>query len=256
MDRRKAKERLALVNRDLKRVLAHRELHRSKREETPMAMVSLVGYTNAGKSTLLNQLTGAGVLVEDKLFATLDPTVRRLKLPSGREVLVSDTVGFVRKLPHQLVDSFKATFEEVAASDLLLHIIDLSHPHYQEQANVVAEVLKELELTGKPMISVYNKGDRADSETSGVNQDKEIIISALKGEGIARLLEAIEANLSKSFRLVSLLLPYKAGADLSLLYRTSRILKREDRADGIYLQAEVDEKHFNKFNSYVTDKSR
>lgn len=251
MDRRKARVRIALVRRELARVQAHRKLHRSKREKVPIATVALVGYTNAGKSTLMNCLTAASVLVEDKLFATLDPTVRRLKLPSGREILVSDTVGFVRKLPHQLVDSFRATFEEVAAANLLINVIDLSHPRYEDQIRVVEGVLEELNLGRMPVLKVYNKGDLAEKELAATLGEGEIVISAREREGIDRLVMAIERKLSDSFRLVLLCLPYDAGSDLSLLYRTGRILSREDRQDGIHLKAEVDEKHYNKFRSYV-----
>lgn len=267
MDRRKAKDRISIVRRELKRVQAHRELHRARRTELPIATVSLVGYTNAGKSTLMNRLTDASVLVEDKLFATLDPTVRRLKLPSGREILLSDTVGFVRKLPHQLVESFRATFEEVEASDLLLHIIDSSGGFFQaspepphgpqdpakpdprstaSQADTVDRVLEELGLHRKPQIRVFNKSDL------GINGYEEgaLHISAQTGQGIEALLEAIDRKLSESFRLVRLNLPFSEGAALSRLYRTSRILKREDRADGIHLDAVVDEKHYNQFRHF------
>jgi GTPase len=249
MDRRKAKDRIALVRRELKRVQAHRGLHRSRRGELPIATVSMVGYTNAGKSTLMNRLTAAAVLVEDKLFATLDPTVRRLKLPSGREILLSDTVGFVRKLPHQLVESFRATFEEVEASDLLIHVIDASHPHAGEQIEVVDRVLEELQLNRKPKLCVFNK---ADLGTDG-HDPSGIRISALTGQGIQSLLEAIDRKLSESFRFVALRLPYEAGSALSLLYRTGRVLKREDRADGIHLKAVVDDKHYAKFLHFHED---
>ena len=252
MDRRKAKDRIALVKRDLVHVRSHRELHRTRRDELPIATVSLVGYTNAGKSTLMNRLTNASVLVEDKLFATLDPTVRRLKLPSGREILLSDTVGFVRKLPHQLVEAFRATFEEVASSTLLLHVIDLSHPHVEEQMGVVDGVLKELELQYKPVLNVFNKADQVHGHLPAFLNDEEIIVSAVTGVGIPLLLTAIERKLTESHRLVSLRLPYKAGAELSLLYRTSRILSRENREDGIYVDAEVDDKRFNLFKPYRT----
>lgn len=249
MDRRKAKDRLSIVRKELKSVQSHRELHRTRRTELPIATVSLVGYTNAGKSTLMNRLTDAAVLVEDKLFATLDPTVRRLKLPSGREILLSDTVGFVRKLPHQLVDSFRATFEEVEASDLLLHVVDSSHAHANEQVAVVNKVLEELQLHQKPHLMVFNKADLA----TGDAVPEGLRISALTGQGTQELLEAIDRKLSESFRLVRLKMPFDAGAALSLLYRTGRVLKREDKADGIHLDAVVDEKHFNKFSHFQDD---
>ncbi len=252
MDRRKAKDRISLVRRNLKSVRDHRERHRVRRDAVPIATASLVGYTNAGKSTLMNRLTKASVLVEDKLFATLDPTVRRLKLPSGREILLSDTVGFVRKLPHQLVEAFRATFEEVASSTLLLHVIDVSHPHAEEQMEVVKGVLQDLELQDKPVLMVFNKCDGLLGHHPGFLNGQTLLVSALTGEGMATLLEAIDEKLAESHRLVSLRLPHKAGSELSLLYRTSRILNREDRPDGIYVEAEVDEKHYNKFRAYQT----
>jgi GTP-binding protein HflX len=250
MDRRKVRQRIFLLQRELRKVRTHRELHRKKREEVPIPMVALVGYTNAGKSTLMNRMTSAGVLVEDKLFATLDPTVRRLKLPSGREALLVDTVGFVRKLPHQLVKAFHATFEEVASAELLIHLIDIAHPHVGEQIAIVEKVLEELGLDRKPVLRVFNKIDQDSRELPIPFQSGDLFVSALRGEGIDRLLEAIDERLSRSFRHLSIRLPYRAGSELSLLYRTSRILKREDRQDGIHLEVELDDKYYNKFHRY------
>lgn len=250
MDRRKARLRISLLQRNLRKVHAHRELHRLKRAEVPIPMIALVGYTNAGKSTLMNRLTDAGVLVEDKLFATLDPTVRRLKLPSGREALLADTVGFVRKLPHQLVEAFHATFEEVASAELLIHLIDVSHPHAKEQATVVSQVLEQLELHRKPVLRVFNKIDQNSHEPVVPYERGDLFISALRGEGMEQLLESIEEKLSRSFRHLSIRLPHGAGSELSLLYRTSRILKREDRQDGVHLEVELDDKYYNKFRRY------
>lgn len=248
MDRRKARAKIDLIQAQLKRVRSARALHRTKRADLSMPLVAIVGYTNAGKSTLMNRLTDAGLLVEDRLFATLDPTVRRLRLPSGREILFEDTVGFINRLPHQLVEAFSATFEEVASADLLVHLIDLSDPHLERQIEVVQGVLEELDLQRKPILQVFNKIDQNIHERVGGEGD--LLISALKGEGIDRLLEAIEEKLSLSFRHLSLLLPYQAGRELSLLYRTSRILKREDRGDGIHLEVEVDEKQYNQFRKW------
>lgn len=252
MDRRKAKVRIGRLQGELTKIRAHRALHRSRRERVPMALVAIVGYTNAGKSTLMNRLTDAGVLVEDKLFATLDPTVRRLRLPSGREILFADTVGFVRKLPHQLIDAFRATFEEVAAADLLIHLIDISHPEAIEQSKVVSQVLEELGLHRKPVIRVFSKADQDGSPPpiAPSLSNGDLFISALTGQGIGELLATLEEKLSRSFYHLSLCLPHEAGSELSLLYRTGRVLKREDRPDGIHLQVEVDEKNFNKFRHY------
>ncbi len=250
MDRRKARQRLSLLQRDLKSVRTHRALHRKKRTEVPLPVIALVGYTNSGKSTLMNRLTDAGVLVEDKLFATLDPTVRRIKLPSGREILLVDTVGLVRKLPHTLVEAFRATFEEVGYADLLIHLIDISHPHVNQQISVVEQVLEEFHLDNKPILRVFNKTDKINSDSSVVFLPSDLSISALTGEGLNALAPAIEEKLSETLHHLSLSLPYDAGSELSLLYRTGRVLKREDRPEGVHLEVEVNGKYFNKFRRY------
>ena len=247
MDRRKAHDRLALLKRMLRRVKTSRELHRKKRVEVPIPIISIVGYTNAGKSTLMNYLTGAGVLVEDKLFATLDPTTRRYRLPSGRDVLISDTVGFIRKLPHQLIEAFHATFEEVESASLIIHLMDGSHPQCEEHKTIVEDVLAELGLDQKPILQVFNKKDQI---KANLRPEGSLLISALTGEGVDGLIRTVEENLSSSFHHLSLCLPHSKGADLSLLYQTSRILEREDRADGIYLEVELDEKNYKQFSQY------
>ena len=252
VDRRKAKERVSVLKQELKCVRTHRELHRDRREKAPIATVAIVGYTNAGKSTLMNRLTHANVLVEDKLFATLDPTIRRLKLPSGRGVLLTDTVGFVRKLPHQLINAFRATFEEVASADLLIHLIDASHPDGVQQAEVVEKVLGEMNLHHKTCLRVFNKADQARETEFFAGRPGDFFISALTGEGTDALLQTIETSLSDSFRRLSLKLPYSAGSELSLLYRTSRILKRKDLSDAIYIEVELNDKYRNQFRRYIT----
>src|SRR6476619_8168888 len=159
-DRRKVSERIDRIERDLDAVQRHRETQRACRQRSQWPLASIVGYTNAGKSTLLNKLTGAGVLAKDILFATLDPTTRRLRLPTNQNVLLTDTVGFIRKLPHGLVEAFKATLEEVVEAELLLHVVDLSHPQADEQIMAVNTVLKEIGADGKPTIMVFNKMDK------------------------------------------------------------------------------------------------
>lgn len=244
LDRRKARTRLTFLKRELKKVKVNRELHRKQRSHRPMALAALVGYTNAGKSTLMNRLTQANVLVEDKLFATLDPTVRRLRLPSGREILLSDTVGFVHKLPHQLIDAFRSTFEEVAAADLLIHLIDISHPNFKHQIKTVDGVLHELNLHHKPVLRVFNKADQTEEKNDG-------LISAKTGQGVDELLQSMDKMLSARFRPMSLLLPYQAGAELSYLYKTSKVLVRKDLPKGILLEVEGDEVIFQKFKKYT-----
>ncbi len=248
VDRRRAREKIERLQLELKKVRAHRQLHRQKRSRTPIPLVSMVGYTNAGKSTLMNALTKAGVLVEDKLFATLDPTVRTLKLPSGREVLLADTVGFVDKLPHELVEAFKATFEEMASAQLLLHVIDGSHPCADQQVATVEGVLQDLEMAAKPVLRVINKMDQGAVRLTSRRHD--LMISALQKEGLKPLLVAIETQLSGPLKYVKLLVPHQLGAQISSLYRTARVLKREDRASGVYLEVEMDEKNYNTLKKY------
>lgn len=249
MDRRKIKERISFLQKELEHVRTHRELHRNRRAGAPIPLVALVGYTNAGKSTLMNRLTKADVFVENRLFATLDPTVRRLKLPSGREVLLADTVGFIHKLPHPLVKAFRATFEEVEAADLLIHLVDISHPDAPRHIQVVEEVLDDLKLIRKPALLVFNKIDRELIAASDF-EDADVRISALTGEGIPTLLQAIEKELSLHFRFLQIILPYDAGSVLSRLYRAGRILERKDLSDGIHLKVEVDEKEFRLYRKY------
>ena len=197
MDRRLIKNRIALLNRELKDVKRHRDLTREQRSRNHMQVAAIVGYTNAGKSTLLNTLTDAKVLEEDQLFATLDPTTRNLKLPSGQEMLVTDTVGFIRKLPHHLIEAFRSTLEEAKYADLILHVVDSSNPQMDEQMYVVYETLRKLEVMNKPVITVFNKMDRRGENAllRDFQADRTVQISAKTGEGIPELLCAIEQQL-------------------------------------------------------------
>jgi len=233
VDRRRVRERISRIKQQLEKVETARHLHRNKREGVPIPTVAMVGYTNAGKSTLMNQLTQAGVLVEDKLFATLDPTVRRLKLPAGRQVLLSDTVGFIRKLPHALVEAFKATFEEVRAADLLLHVIDCSYPTWRQQKEVVESVLQELGLQDKPVIEVYNKIDLLGASAANGHG---VRISARTGQGVEELLNQIEDKLHADFRTFRIKVPYAKGDFLEWLYRVGEVQGREDEEDGVWMQ--------------------
>ncbi|MFA4844513.1 MAG: GTPase HflX [Candidatus Margulisiibacteriota bacterium] len=197
-DRRHIRAKICALKKQIDKVRQERQVKRERRRQARIPTVALVGYTNSGKSTLLNALTKAGVLTEDKLFATLDPTVRRLYLPSGRVVLLTDTVGFIQKLPHQLVAAFQATLEEVSEADLLLHVIDAAHQGYEQQISAVYEVLEELHSIAKPLISIFNKADQLEKKLSKKTLAKykpAVVISALRGEGLKELLATIDAQL-------------------------------------------------------------
>jgi GTP-binding protein HflX len=197
-DRRKIQERLDKISSELEIVRRQRETQRAGRQRSLWPLASIVGYTNAGKSTLLNRLTGASVLAEDKLFATLDPTTRRLRLPTNQNVLLTDTVGFIKKLPHGLVEAFKATLEEVVQADLLLHVVDISHPLAAQQIEAVNEVLLEIGAAGKPVLMVFNKLDQLAGGFPPVMREKyphAVNISARTGEGIDPLLAEIGTQL-------------------------------------------------------------
>jgi len=199
LDRRRIRERMAKIEGELAKVRRHRALLRRPRRKLALPTVALVGYTNSGKSTLLNALTHADAYVADKLFATLDPTLRKAILPNGQTVLISDTVGFIRKLPHQLITAFKATLEEVTEADLLLHVIDISHPQMEEQRQVVEGTLAELGIASKPVIEVYNKIDRLEQRDTLLFRrgERRVAISAKTGEGIGSLLSEIQRVLGE-----------------------------------------------------------
>jgi GTP-binding protein HflX len=232
VDRRRVRERIVVLRRRLESVRRTRGLHRGERAAVPLPTVALVGYTNAGKSTLMNALTQAGVLVEDKLFATLDPTVRRLRLPEGQVVLLSDTVGFIHKLPHQLVEAFRSTLEEVRAADLLLHVIDVAHPGWPEQATVVEQVLEEIGAGDRPVVRALNKADLLAADAlRPVGGPDATLIAARTGRGIPALLAAIERRLSLGLERVRYELPQARGDLLAWLRRAGRVVE-EYYSDG------------------------
>ncbi|MFI5366331.1 MAG: GTPase HflX [Candidatus Binatia bacterium] len=232
VDRRRVRERIAGLRRRLEQVSRTRGLHRHSRADVPYATVALVGYTNSGKSTLMNRLTAAGVLVEDKLFATLDPTVRRLNLPAGGAVLLIDTVGFINKLPHGFVDAFKSTLEEVRTGDLLLHVVDAGNPHAAEQSAVVARVLSELDAGNTPRITVLNKADLLQPGQRALSADEpRCVISARTGTGIAALLAEIERLLESGRQRLHIRLPAARGDLVARLHRAGTVLS-ESYEDG------------------------
>lgn len=246
-DRRRIRERITHLRRKIEQVRSTRRIYRAKRKAVPIPLVAIVGYTNAGKSTIMNALTKSGVFVEDKLFATLDPTVRRLKMQGGREILMADTVGFIRRLPHQLVAAFKATFEEIAHADLLLEVIDVTDPDAAKQSKVVDQVLIEMALNHKPRIVVQNKCDLPERYFL----DKEgVFISALTGEGVKELVERMDGLLRISMNRVKLYLPYDCGDILSTIYRIGHVRTAKHRKSCVVVDCELPLKYENKYKKF------
>lgn len=241
MDRRLIKDRITQLNKELANVKNHREVLRQQRSKSLLPVVSIVGYTNAGKSTLLNRLTDAGVLEEDKLFATLDPTTRSLTLPDGQEVLLTDTVGFIRKLPHHLIDAFRSTLEEARYADILLHVVDASNPQMDTQMYVVYETLKQLDIGDKPIITLFNKQDKLTEQVilRDFQADKTLSISAKTGEGLSALLEQLEEILRNQKVYISCVYPYDSAGKIQLIRKNGQLLKEEYTADGILVEAYV-----------------
>ena len=242
-DRRRIRRRLGLLGKQVKRMSRRRRVERRHRKQAGMPVAALVGYTNAGKSTLLNALSGAEVFVEDKLFATLDPTVRRIALAGGREILVVDTVGFIRNLPHQLVAAFHATLEEVMEADLLVHVVEASHPQMEEQIQAAQQVLGQLGCAHKPTVMAFNKADQiADRERLRERVRRErhgVVISALTGEGLTEMLRLAGERLEQELVPVELVVPWRAQNLLAEAHARGRVLREEPVAEGVSLTARV-----------------
>ncbi len=252
-DQRKIRHRIHKIKLDLEHVRSHRHLHRSFRSSIPVPVISLVGYTNAGKSTLFNSLTQASTYASPQLFATLDPLLRRVRLPSHREVILSDTVGFINKLPPALVSAFRATLEEIAEADLLLHVIDLSSSHYRQQRESVMRILDELKVASKPLIEVYNKMDLVTDALRNAGPNS-CYISATQRTGIDSLLRAVDENLrSDPLVTVKLRLGHKHGAILSQLHSSGRLLHKSYVGDQIYLEVEAPQSVLNKLRQYQVE---
>ena len=258
MDRRLIKSRIAQLNRELKEVKRHREVTRGQRKKSRIPVIAIVGYTNAGKSTLLNKLTGADIFAEDKLFATLDPTTRGLRLLSGQEILLTDTVGFIKKLPHHLVEAFKSTLEEAKYADLILHVVDSSNPQMDEQMFTVYETLKNLKVGDKPVITVFNKQDRLDKEqiVRDFQADYTVKLSAKTGEGIPELLETMEAVLREQKIAVECLYDYKDTGKIQLIRKYGELTEEEYREDGIFVRGYVPADIWDKVSLGDSPKSR
>ncbi len=258
MDRRLIKSRIAQLNRELKEVKRHREVTRGQRKKSRIPVIAIVGYTNAGKSTLLNKLTGADIFAEDKLFATLDPTTRGLRLLSGQEILLTDTVGFIKKLPHHLVEAFKSTLEEAKYADLILHVVDSSNPQMDEQMFTVYETLKNLKVGDKPVITVFNKQDRLGKEqiVRDFQADYTVKLSAKTGEGIPELLETMEAVLREQKIAVECLYDYKDTGKIQLIRKYGELTEEEYREDGIFVRGYVPADIWDKVSLGDSPKSR
>ncbi len=242
VDRRLIRERISQLKQELESVKRHREVARQQRSKNPVPVAAIVGYTNAGKSTLLNQLTGANVLEEDKLFATLDPTTRNLKLSSGQEVLLTDTVGFIRKLPHHLVQAFRSTLEEAKYADIILHVVDASNPQMDVHMHVVYDTLNQLEVGDKPVITLFNKIDHLEDKDvvmKDFRAEKTLKISAKKDIGLDAVKETLEDILRQSKMLIERVFEYSRAGDIAVIRKYGQLLEEEYRADGIFVRAYV-----------------
>ena len=251
MDRRLIRKRIGHLSKELKQVVKHREVQRQKRSKNHIPVVCIAGYTNAGKSTLLNLYTDAGVLEEDQLFATLDPTTRSVKLPCGQEILLTDTVGFIQKLPHHLVNAFQSTLEEAKYSDLILHVVDASNPQREKQMQTVYETFRQLKIQDKKIITVFNKMDKAEDTEflKDVNADEVINISAKKKIHTEELLQLIEDILMEGQIYVEHLVKYADAGVIQKIRRNGVLLKEEYRDNGIYVEAYVPLELTNLFGS-------
>lgn len=241
MDRRLIHDRIGQLKAELEDVERHRDVTRRQREKTYTLSAAIVGYTNAGKSTLLNRLTDAGILAEDKLFATLDPTTRSMTLPSGQQILLTDTVGFIRKLPHHLIEAFKSTLEEARYSDIILHVADCSNPQMDKQIYTVYETLRKLEVKDKIVVTVFNKIDRLESDEAlrDLNSDYQVKISAKTGERLDELTDILETILRNQKIYLERLYSYKEAGKIQTIRKFGQLLSEEYRDDGIFVTGYV-----------------
>lgn len=255
LDQRMVRTQITRVKRELEAVIKHRNLQRKKRMNVPVPTCAIVGYTNAGKSSLLNKLTQSDILAADKLFATLDPTSRRCTLPNGHTLVVTDTVGFVRNLPHRLVDAFKATLEEAVVSNFLIHVLDVSNPEVEAHMETTLSVLEELGARDKTILTVFNKIDRLEDESRlidlGLKYPKAIFVSVHNGKGIAELLKQIEDVVENSFTPLQLLIPHERYDLIARLYREGAVYKEEVQDTGTYISGSAPKRLLDTLNPYL-----
>lgn len=254
-DRRHIRRRISTLKNATEHVRQNRELHRKRRKLFSYPLVALAGYTNAGKSTLLNALCEENVFVEDKLFATLDPTTRRIVFPNKTQILLTDTVGFIHKLPHHLITAFRATLEEVTEADILVHVVDASHPYFEAQMSVAEGVLRELGCQEKPQVLVFNKVDRMEKETEAALKRRyaeAVFVSALKKKNLDELIQAITRYVSSGKSTLTLMLSHAQSRVLSFLYEKGRVLEVRSENDTMEVKVEMDEQWLGKLNSLLT----
>ncbi|MGC6423355.1 MAG: GTPase HflX [Lentimonas sp.] len=255
LDQRMVRTQISRVKKELVTVIQHREVQRKKRMTVPVPTCAIVGYTNAGKSSLLNKLTNSDILAEDKLFATLDPTSRRCPLPSGQPLVITDTVGFVRNLPHRLVDAFKATLEEAIVSNFLIHVLDVNSPEVEAHAKTTLDVLNELGAKEKTTLTVFNKIDDLWDESTisnlRISYPDAHFISAHTGAGVPELLKAMEAIIERDFSQLRLLIPHERYDLVARLHREGGVRKEEARDEGTYLVTSVPDRMLSSINGYI-----
>lgn len=255
VDKREISRKITKLKQDIEGVRMHRAQHRAQRRKSGIPTVALVGYTNAGKSTLINALSESTVYVADQLFATLDPTTRRVVLPSGREMLISDTVGFIQKLPTTLVAAFRATLEEILEADVVLHVVDVSHPDVLAHIETVEDTLAEIDASHAPRILVWNKMDQWDGslpvvDPNEVSYSAQVAVSAQAQTGLDDLLQTIETVLSARLRRVKLMLPYERGDIVSQLFQQAHVLGQEHMAEGILVEVELSAELYERYKDY------
>ena len=250
-DRRHIRRRIDKLKHDLEQVRQVRAVQRRQRKKTELPLVAIVGYPNAGKSTLLNLLTDAGIPANDRLFDTLDPTTRKKRISDTQEILLSDTVGFIRKLPHHLVSAFKATLEELRYADLLLHVVDVSDPDWQLHAQTVDKVIRQLGAEQIPRVIVYNKIDRCDELPYA--EAGSVMLSAKTGQGVVELLQANEKAVGRGKHQMRLLIPYSDGAALDMLHREAQVLSVEYVENGTLVEAIMDDKTCGRMQEYAVE---